>query len=86
MYYSFETLELDSINTFDFSLGSDVFMAKYAINKCEPYALLTVVEDVEYLKKVNEYVDALPKDMNNDFLKYTDEVSEPRRYSVRLNR
>lgn len=85
VYYSFENIEVDEISGFDFSLGSDVFMVSYSTCNSSTYTdVLVVREDVDYLKKIEAYAEAIP-DINDGFLKFRDEIKEPKRFTVELN-
>lgn len=86
VYHSFQTAQMDVISEFDFSMGSNVFMAKYSIDSYEPNAVLIVLEDAEYLKKVQSFVDLLPDIESDEFLKHTDEIPTPQRYIVKINK
>lgn len=80
VYYSFEKVEIDEISEFDFSLGSDVFMVKFSINSYLSDNILVVAEDAEYLKKISAFADEIPDIDSGDFLKFQDEMLEPKRY------
>lgn len=85
VYYSFENIEIDEISEFDFTLGSDIFMVKYSIDIGAPSDILIVVEDKEYMKKINAYADSIP-DSDSEFLKFRDENEAPSRYGIKINR
>lgn len=85
-YYSFEKVEIDNVSEFDFSLGSDIFMTDFSINSYSSNSLLIVVEDEEYLKKISAFADAIPDFDSGEFLKYTDENLEPKRFIVKINK
>lgn len=86
VYYSFENVEVDEISEFDFSLGSDMFMVKFSINSYSSNDVLIVVEDAEYLKKISAFADAIPDFDSGEFLKFQDETTEPKRYTVKVNK
>lgn len=85
-YYSFEKDVIDNVSEFDFSLDSDMFMADFSINSYSSNSILIVVEDEEYLKKISTFADAIPDFDSGEFLKYTDENSQPKRFIVKINK
>jgi len=86
VYYSFETRQINSISEFDFSLGSDVFIAKYSVRNCVAEGIFIVTEDKEYIKKLSAYSDLIPKLESDEFWRFLDENPEPQRYTVTVNK
>lgn len=86
IYYSFENVETNEIAEFDFSLGSDIFIVKYSLNSYSSNDVLIVVEDAEYLKKISAFADSIPDFDSGELLKFQDEATEPKRYTVKVNK
>lgn len=86
VYYSFEKIEIDEIFEFDFSMGTDVFVVKYSTDTHSENDILFVDEDMEYLKKINEYADAIPALDSGDFFQFQDKNPEPKRFTVKINK
>lgn len=86
VYYSFEKVEIDNVSEFDFSLGSEVFMVDFSVNSYSLNSILIVVEDEEYLSKISAYAYEIPDIESGEYLKYTDENSQPKRFIVKINK
>ena len=86
VYYSFEDVQINELNEFDYTMGSDVFWAKTSVNGCSENDILIVSEDAEYLNKLTAYAGSIPDFSSGTFLKFKDEKSEPKRYIVKTNK
>ena len=61
-------------------------MVKFSINKCSSNDILFVEEDADYLKKVSEFSEGILDLEGEEFLRYQDEIPEPKRYTIKINK
>jgi hypothetical protein len=87
VYYRDRTYYLDELDEFDPSHGSDIFIVMYgnADNTELLSNVILIIEDLNYVKKVEEWVDVAPID-SSEFLKYEKSNPPPKRYKIALNK
>jgi len=89
LYYQNDFMELNELDKFNPSQGSDIFMVSYGdINNKEELEkyIVTITEDLkDYSNKLEQWANEAPLELH-ELLKYEMENPSPKRYRIALNK